>query len=231
MPALMIRAGRVMLPSPRGPVAARDPEGKLYDVLEVSDQLAEKYGRLYVMDLDGFERDQPQLDYLQEIARSAEVWIDAGVRGGEPAIDIVVAGAHRTVLSSDFLAGERELRRAWTLSTELAFEVVDAPRDGSAPDRSWQGLSRDQLVGIARDVGFQDLIYAPAGPRVDWTVVRGLARSGPLWVGGAFTYDDVGELQASGAIGGIFPISDELETLDSGVSPDGLPLRVRDDDD
>ncbi len=211
MPCLMIRGGRVMLPGPTGPVVARDPDGKLYDVLDVSDQLGEKYGRLYVVDLDGLERDEPQLDYLQEIARASEVWVDAGVRTGDQAIDVVVAGAFRTVLSTAFLESERELRRAWKLSPEVAFEIelTRSPARPVSPDFAHQGPAA--LAQAARGLGLKDIILSPRGQAVDWSLVRELAAIGPVWVDGSFEYDDLGRLIESGAVGGIFHITDELE--------------------
>ncbi len=211
MPCLVIRAGQVVLPGPDGPVAARDPEGKLYDVLDVSDQLTERYGRLYLVDLDGIDHDQPQLDYLQEIARASEVWVDAGVRTGEQAIDVVVAGAYRTVLSTARLEGERELEQAWKLSTDIAFEVEVRRGPGAGPAAGWGRRSPDAIVRAVRTIGVRDVIYSPRDAPVDWGLVRTLAGTGPLWVDGTFRYDDLGRLAESGAVGGIFPINDELE--------------------
>ncbi|HYK93949.1 MAG TPA: HisA/HisF-related TIM barrel protein, partial [Thermoplasmata archaeon] len=111
MPCLEIEGGAVVVATANGRVSARDSQGRLFDILDESDQLAEKYGRLYLIDHDGRDHDHPQLDYLQEIARTAEVWVDSGVRTSDQAIDVVVAGAFRTVLSTAYLRGESELRQ------------------------------------------------------------------------------------------------------------------------
>lgn len=123
VPCMMLRDGRVCVPGPTGPVPARNSEGEFFDPFDVVDHLARDYALLYVVDLDGIERVDPQLDYLQELSRDMPLWVDAGVRYADQGIDIIVAGARRAVLSSAYLKGPKELRRAWKLTTELVFEL------------------------------------------------------------------------------------------------------------
>ncbi|MCI4335655.1 MAG: HisA/HisF-related TIM barrel protein [Thermoplasmata archaeon] len=213
MPCLMLQAGQVMLPGASGPQPAKTPDGQLFDVLDVSDQLAERFGRIYVVDLDGLEHDQPQLDYLQEISRAAEIWVDAGVRTADQAIDIVVAGAFRTVLSSAVLERSGELEQAWKLSPEIAFEVeVRGGRAVSKPTE-WSGLAIPELAAAARGVGVRDVVYSPRAEGIDWHAVRSLSSGGPVWVAGSFDTDQLPELTEAGAAGGIFHITEELTSI------------------
>ena len=199
-----------MLDAAGGPRPARDAEGRLFDILDVSDQLAERYRRIFVVDLDGLENDQPQLDYLQEIARTAEVWMDCGVRTSDQAIDVVVAGAFRTVLSTAHLKSERELEQAWKLSPEVAFEVETRRGFIESPSKDFHGHLPVDLAGRVRRSGVRDVIYSPRDGPVDWAIVRALAIGGPVWVGGSFDRNELGALGESGAAGGIFSIAEEL---------------------
>ncbi|HTT35954.1 MAG TPA: HisA/HisF-related TIM barrel protein [Thermoplasmata archaeon] len=210
MPCLLLDNGRVMAPGPDGPVVARTPTGDRYDVLDVTDQLAARFGRVYVVDLDGIEHDRPQLDYLQEISRATETWIDAGVRSSEQAIDIVVAGAFRTVVSSAYLESASELEKTWKLSSEIAFEVeLDGGRPTArAPE--WREASAIDIARAARSVGPAELVVSPRGHPVDWEMIRQLASGGPVWVDGTFEADEVDRIRSAGATGGIFHISEEL---------------------
>lgn len=210
MPCLLLRAGQVMLPGDRGPEPAHTKTGQLFDVLDVSDQLAERYHRIYVVDLDGVEKDEPQLDYLQEISRETEIWVDAGVRNADQAIDIVVAGAHRTVLSTAALASVAELTQTWKLSSDIAFEVEVRNGTVASSSRDWQGMAAEKVGAVARAVGVHDVIYSPRGQPVDWSVVRRLAERGPTWVDGSFEFSEVDDLRRAGAVGGIFHIHEEL---------------------
>src|SRR5579863_10393989 len=123
IPAVMIQRGRALTPGPDGPELLRDRTGRPTDVLDLADRLIAEHGRLYVVDLDGIERDSPQLDYLQEMSRDGELWVDGGVRTADQAIDILVAGASRAVLSSSALESPDEVGRAWALSQDIVVEL------------------------------------------------------------------------------------------------------------
>ena len=115
------RAGR----NPRrgGSRCGKDPRGRGVQIFDVVDSLAARFQRIYLVDLDGVEENEPQLDYLQEISRDVDIWLDAGARTADEAIDALVTGASRIVLTSATLIGPLELERAWSLSQELAFEI------------------------------------------------------------------------------------------------------------
>ncbi|MFI5417632.1 MAG: HisA/HisF-related TIM barrel protein [Candidatus Lutacidiplasmatales archaeon] len=210
MPCLMLGRGRVMLPGEDGPVIARDDEGKPLDPLDVTDRLNAKYSRLYVVDLDGIESDRPQLDYLQEISRDGEVWIDAGVKTGDQAIDVLVAGARRAVLSTAHLESPRELSRAWKLSPDLVLEVETEPGGVRCASSAWEVRDARSIAQSARALGISEVVLSPRGGPVDWPLVRAMSQDGSLWVNGSFEHSDAPKLAENGASGGIFHINGEL---------------------
>ena len=206
VPCILLRRGKVCLPGPTGPIEARAPSGEGYDPFDVVDRLAEEYSLLYIVDLDGIERGEPQLDYLQELSRDVGIWVDGGVRKADQAIDILVAGARRAVLSSALLASPRELKRAWRLSPELAFEVELAPNRQAIAQPAWETTDPERLAEVARDVGVQEIVLSPRGEDPDWALVHRVAVGGPTWVDGAFSTVDAPRLTEAGAVGGIFHI-------------------------
>ena len=88
IPCLLLRGGQVYLPGPSGPVPARSAAPATFDPFDVVDRLTPEYSLLYVVDLDGIDRSDPQLDYLQELSRDIALWVDAGVRSSDQAIDL-----------------------------------------------------------------------------------------------------------------------------------------------
>jgi len=202
-----------MLPADEGPKVAVDAAGAPFELFDVTEQLGSRYGRIYVVDLDGLERDRPQLDYLQEIARDGEMWVDAGVRSADQAIDILVTGAHRAVLSSAFLPTERALAKAWKLSTDLAFEVEVRDGRAAAVADEWRDKAPADVAAAVRAVGPSDLVLSFREAPVDWSVVRHVASKGPAWVDGTFTISDEPRLAPARAAGGIFHIHDFLATF------------------
>jgi hypothetical protein len=177
----------------------------------VVDRLVEDYSMLYLVDLDGLEHGDPQLDYLQEIARDTTLWVDGGVRTAEQAIDILISGARRAVLSSAYLRGPRQLRRAWRLSTELVFEIEFDPSGRLVlADPSWQTEDPLEVARIVREVGPDHVVVSPREVDPDWDLVSRLAEGGPTWVDGSFHPRDLARLASAHAAGGIFHIDDLL---------------------
>ncbi len=212
MPCLLLRRGTICLPGPEGPVPATDEEGAPLDPFEALDRLTPNFALLYLVDLDGIERGEPQLDYVQELARDAALWVDAGVRSADQAIDVLVAGARRAVLSSSRLRGPDEVGRAWKLSSELAFEVeVDQGRAVVRPE--WPTADPLAVAQTARAKGPDHVILSPRGADPDWELVRRIAEGGPTWVDGTFDRRDQARLASAGASGGIFHVDGILAPL------------------
>jgi hypothetical protein len=216
MPCVMLRRGRVCRPGPDGPVPSRTAQGTDVDAFDVLDALAPQYRSVYLVDLDGLERNVPQLEYIQELSRDTTLWVDAGVRRADGAIDILVAGAERAVLSSSYLQGPRELKRAWKLSTEIVFEVELSDGIASPADPGWGSADAVALAASARAAGPDTVILSPRGADPDWDLVSAVAAHGPTWVDGTFTRGNDRSLAAANAAGGIFHIEDVLDALQAG---------------
>ncbi len=218
VPCLLISKGRIMLPAEGGPAVAHTPEGELYDLFDVTDKLMADHGRVYVVDLDGVDQDQPQLDYLQEIARGGDIWVDAGVRNADQAIDVLVAGAQRAVLSTAFLRSDRELRRAWRLSSDLVFEIE--VRDNVVASRApeWTGRAPSDIAAAAREQGPRDIVLSYRESPIDWSMARSVARDGPVWISGSFEPADASRLLENGCRGGIFHLHEFLSHYEAAPS-------------
>ncbi|MFZ0892473.1 MAG: HisA/HisF-related TIM barrel protein [Thermoplasmata archaeon] len=214
-PCVLLRKGRICRPGPIGPDVAVGPDGKPFDLFDVVDRLTAKYRMLYIVDLDGIEHNEPQLDYLQELARDAEVWVDAGPATAEQVIDILVTGARRAVLSTAYLRNARELRRAWKLSTDLVLEIEMSEGQLVAMDPAWRAEGPRALARSARDLGLTELVISPRGTDPDWSLIRELGSDGALWVDGTFEVSQLNQLAESGAVGGIFHIERELDNWEA----------------
>ena len=192
-------------------MVALGPSGAPFDPFDVVDRLSGEYPLLYVVDLDGIERGNQQLDYLQELTRDMTLWVDGGVRRADQGIDILVAGAQRAVLSSAYLGGPRQLARAWKLSTEYVFEIeITGPRL-SPTHEGWGTEDPVELARVVREAGPDHILLSPREADPDWSIVRSIAAAGPTWVDGTFTAAMHDRLTASGAAGGIFHVDDLLD--------------------
>jgi hypothetical protein len=229
---MMLRRGQVCLPGPDGPVVAHDPAGAPFDPFDVVDRVRGDHDRLYLVDLDGIERRDPQLAYLQELSRDISLWVDAGVPSADAAIDILVAGAEKAVLSTAFLRGPAEIRRAWKLSTDLVFEVEVLPDGGVVASPKWPSLDPVDLASSVRSVGITDLVLSPREQDPDWSLVARLAAGGPTWVDGSFSTSETSRLRESGAAGGIYHLDTLLSSPPVPPVPEPVPeTSPRDDED
>jgi phosphoribosylformimino-5-aminoimidazole carboxamide ribonucleotide (ProFAR) isomerase len=216
IPCLLLRGGNICIPGAEGPVELDYRTGPALDLFEVVDRLAETSARIYIVDLDGIEYGAPQLDYLQELAKSAELWVDGGIRRADQTIDVIVAGARHVTLSSAFLRGPAELRRAWALSQEIIFEIeIKGDRLGGL-DPSWGTHDPVALARVVREAGVTDILLSFRDADPDWNLVRAVSAGGPTWVGGTFERRDEAQLAPAGASGGIYHIREELTEWASG---------------
>lgn len=211
IPCLLLRGGLVCRPGPDGPVVARTGSGATIDPFDLVDRLVGDFPLLYLVDLDGIEKGDPQLDYLQEISRDIAMWVDAGVRSSDQAIDVLVAGANRAVLSSAYLRGPRALARAWKLSTEFVFEIEMHGPSLAPPPGDWGTSDPVELARVVRAAGPDHIVVSPRETEPEWSVIRSIAGGGPTWVDGSFAVEDAPKIAETGAVGGIFHIDGILE--------------------
>jgi hypothetical protein len=202
VPAISISRGKVLAEESGDMVAVAGSDGKPRDILDITDALGKEFDTVYVIDMDGRRRGEPQLDYLQEIARDLEVWLDAGVQSSDEAIDGLVTGAKHVIVSTASIPNSRELRRAWKLSAEVVPEVV-VRADGTvvAYDEGWGGRPVADVANEIREMGPRLILYSPRESRPDWGTVRTLVAGGPVWVGGNIETDEAAGAEDAGAEG------------------------------
>ena len=201
VPNLYLDSGRIMEPESERFEPVLDSKGKPVDPFEAADRLVARYQRFCVVDLEGLRKNRAQFDYLQELSRSGELWVDAGLRTGDQVIDILVTGARRAVLSTAFLLGPKELRRAWRLSTEILFAVETEGSVVRPRGNDWDGQPAAETVAGARTLGVTDVILRSRNTPIDWLLVRQLAAGGPIWVGSDEEQTLRSQLPGSGAVG------------------------------
>jgi phosphoribosylformimino-5-aminoimidazole carboxamide ribonucleotide (ProFAR) isomerase len=204
IPALWLGAsGQIQQWSGGETTPALGDDGKPIDLFETADRLTAEYGRIYIYDLEGIRHGTTQLDYLQEISREAELWVDAGIEDAGDATDIIIAGASRAVLSTARLRRASELDRAWKLTPEIVLEIRYQSGELKAPADDWS-VTAAEIAARARKLGVTDLILQFRGGPVAWDSVRQLAGGGPTWVAGDLSLEETSGVEGTGASGAIF---------------------------
>jgi hypothetical protein len=190
--------------------AVRDASEHAPDLFETADALMKKYGRIYLYDVEGLRHGKAQLDYISEIAREAELWVDAGIEDAGDATDIIVAGATRAVLSTARLRSADELETAWQLTPDLLLEIRSEKGALRSRGDGW-GPTVGTIADRARALGLPEILLDYGEGPVDWDSVHLIAAGGPCWVSGGYTPEQAPQLARSGASGAVLDYRPETE--------------------
>ena len=81
---------------------------KRLDAVEKLKELRKSYEMVYVLDLDGVNKNRPNLDLYRKLSAKPFLWIDSLPRHIEDVMDIVIVGAKRITVGDAMV--DKELR-------------------------------------------------------------------------------------------------------------------------
>lgn len=174
--------------------AVYEKEGEFHQIDVVAsegvDNLIATHGKVLMVDLNGFRTNRPRLDFIKMFEKKS-IWVDAGVRLADFAIDIFIGGAERTILRTETLNSLDELRKAHELSDQLIFQidVMDGRIVGSD-----DFVNRDprNLMGVIAEIGIKTCIYLEQGRgEPSPSILHGLPEDFELYVGPFKSSDSV----------------------------------------
>jgi len=130
------------------------------ELSELGSKLSDKFEKVYVADLDGLERNKPQLDVVQEMCDEIPTLYEGGMRFASSVIDMLITGAEKAVVSSATLVSLEDLRGAFKLSDNIIFKVDF--RDGILSfDPQIAGRAFPSLAKDLKEIGVAELIVPP----------------------------------------------------------------------
>ena len=209
IPALSIREGRPVVIKKRNIYDhLEDDDGDPIPPKEFVEELVKRHGQIvYIMDIDGIERNRPQYDVLKALSKVAEIWVDAGSRSGEALIDIFTTGAEKTVISTKVMEGLGDIDAAAEISDKLML-CIDYNRRILARNEEVGRMTPQGLADLARRKGIRDVVLADYGRKrkmeLNRDVIYSLVRTGAnIYVGGRVRKKDRKALYDMGATGGL----------------------------
>jgi uncharacterized protein related to proFAR isomerase len=129
------------------------PRGKLAEFVS---KLSDDFEKLYLADLDGINRNKPQLDLVQEVSEEISTFYEGGVRFASNVIDMLITGADKAVIGTATLASFDDLRGAFKFSENITLKVDY--RDGIVSfDPAIAGRAFLDLCRDVHEVGITDL--------------------------------------------------------------------------
>ncbi len=211
VPTMSIRDGEVVIVRDGRYERLEDEDGRPLDPPLFAEQVLKQYPRILVVDLNGIEFNRPQVDLVQQLGALGEIWVDAGIRYAESAIDILVAGASAVVLCTKNIAGVDQLAAAVELSDSVYLGI---DWDGAlvGEDVQFRDMSPRSLVDIASNLKFPKIFFTDLGRSskrrpLEAAMIRELAAGPiPLYVGGGVVEADLDELGKLGAAGALLSV-------------------------
>jgi len=127
------------------------------EMSEFVSKLSDKFKMVYVADLDGLNKNKPQLDVAQEISEEIPTMYEGGVRRANNVIDMLITGAEKAVVGTATLLHFEDLRVAFKLSENITFKVDF--RDGIVSfDPHVAGRAFRDLAGEVVEIGIKDIV-------------------------------------------------------------------------
>ncbi len=100
--------------------------GKTSDPISIIDFLkqAEEIKKIYILDLDGIERDKPNLCIYQRLAGQIDFWVDSGPRDTGDIVDAIMFGATDITLRKK-LCPNLQVSELKEISENKIYEKID----------------------------------------------------------------------------------------------------------
>lgn len=100
--------------------------GKTSDPISIIDFLkqAEKIKKIYILDLDGIEKDKPNLCTYQRLAGQIDFWVDSGPRDKGDVVDATMSGATAITLRKK-LCPNLQVSEIKEISENKIYEKID----------------------------------------------------------------------------------------------------------
>lgn len=158
IPAVNVFKDLSMIKGAEGYEPMLNKEGGELKVQELIDELTDRFDKAVIMDLNGINKDRPQLDMLKSISDKMKMWVDAGSKYSENVIDIIIAGADKVVFGSKTLRNLDEIEGALELSENVILGI-DYDEGIVTPNKSIREMTPSGLVEMAGNFGIKEVIF------------------------------------------------------------------------
>jgi uncharacterized protein related to proFAR isomerase len=203
---MTIKFGRVVVVEDGRYTNLDGPGGEPWDPVEFVSQMKLPGDEIFIIDIDGLERNSPDMDSVKRIASITDVWLDAGVGNVDDIMDLFVSDASKVVMGTTNMESLDELREALEMSDDVIFSIgYDGGIVSTEPSLSGKGL--ESLEGIGEMLqNATGLFFDLGGIRdrkpIDVDAISKLAgRFRELYVCGHVAKTDLPALEAAGVTG------------------------------
>ncbi|MDD4307665.1 MAG: HisA/HisF-related TIM barrel protein [Thermoplasmata archaeon] len=145
IPAVSIMDGRVVVADGGTYQYVRNAEGQYRSPVNLIRETALPGEEMFILDIDGLERNSPNLDMVKKLAAQRSIWLDAGTPDSDSMMDLFVSDVSRVVLSTLTLDSLDELTSALEISDNVIFSVA-YDSGVLSPNPSISGMGLHELL-------------------------------------------------------------------------------------
>jgi phosphoribosylformimino-5-aminoimidazole carboxamide ribonucleotide (ProFAR) isomerase len=240
IPSVSVQKGRVVVVNKGRYEPLLDAEDRELSIADFVKMYLADYKTICIIDIDGIEKDRPQLGHISTVSRDKNIWYDPGVRDVGDMADAFMAGANRVIVGTKTLASRDDLLEChetssdYVLGLDWSGHILSGDATISQAD-PLDFLAEMRLAGVRR-VLFTQLGRVRRDARIDEPFVREMVkRVRRLYLGGSgfdmATAEEIrrSELGVRGVIVGILDLikedlvpEDEEDIEGGGVVVDNL---------
>jgi hypothetical protein len=116
IPLLYLKGGKLVKPNTKKWIWQRKSPSHVFT------DFSREFGEVYVMDLDGHQKNRAHLDVYHSMSRKISLWVDAGPRNPGDVMDLFISGVHRITLKWELMDDNylKEIREMCTGEIFLA---------------------------------------------------------------------------------------------------------------
>ncbi|MFP4050333.1 MAG: HisA/HisF-related TIM barrel protein [Thermoplasmata archaeon] len=133
-------------------------DGQVLNLDEILTKLRD-YDKIYYLDIDGINKNKPQIDVIRELSLRKELWGDTGARDENGITDAFVAGIHRAVLSTKTAYKWDVFEKSARMSDKLIMGI-DIDESVVSPSEKIRKMSVREIVRDALDIGIDTFVIA-----------------------------------------------------------------------
>jgi uncharacterized protein related to proFAR isomerase len=145
IPAISIKDSHVAIVENGQYTYLRNSDGLFRSPVNLVKELELLVGEVFILDIDGLEKNSPDLDTVKRIAAFRDVWLDAGTIDAESMMDLFVSDASRVVMGTLTLESLDELRKALEISENIIFSIA-YDKGIVSPDTRISGMDIETLL-------------------------------------------------------------------------------------
>ena len=124
IPAISILNAAVVIADNERYVPLSECDALPDDPLDVVEKLSTTYKKMLLLDINAIEGRLPQMEVIQDMPDTTEIWVDGGIRKADDIYDFFMSGADRVVVSTKSMRGLSEIEKMLDISDELILEIA-----------------------------------------------------------------------------------------------------------